>query len=66
MIDIEIFINKRTYLELSELLLDNFTFNYKVIFTSREISIYTTKEEFDKIHNELISNNDWIIKSKDL
>lgn len=66
LIDIEIFINKRTYLKLSGLLLDNFTFNYKVIFTSREISIYTTKEEFDKIHNELISNNDWIIKSKDL
>lgn len=43
------------FFEIAELLIDSFVFNYKAIFMSEVLSIYSTKEECDKVKNSLMS-----------
>ena len=54
-IDRPIFVNNNMFFEIAELLIDSFVFNYKAIFMSEVLSIYSTKEECDKVKNSLMS-----------
>lgn len=49
-----IFVNKNIFYDVAELLIDSFVFNYKVVFMSESLNIYSTKGERDKVKNSLI------------
>ncbi|EHR31817.1 hypothetical protein HMPREF9709_01806 [Helcococcus kunzii ATCC 51366] len=55
LIGIPIFVNKHMFFDIVELLIDSFVFNYKAIFMTEALSIYSTNEQFDKVKNSLVS-----------